>query len=440
MPVRKISLHTATFIVIANMIGTGVFVSLGFQLDHIESGFAIMMLWVLGGVIALCGALSYGELASAMPTSGGEYNYLSRIFHPLLGFLSGWISVTVGFAAPVALSAMALGNYVNKVYPVVNPTILASVIVVLITIIHSFTLKRSAVFQDISTILKIVLILFFVVAGFALASSQNISIMPTDSPIKEQSWKCIFSSAFAVSLNYIYYAYSGWNAAAYVANDIENPKVNIHKSLLYGTVLVTVLYVLINYVFLYTAPMGELRNQPEVGYISATHIFGASGSKIMAILIALTLLSSVSSMIFIGPRVAQIMGQDLKQISFLAKQNQNGIPVLATVIQCVISLVLVATATFNDVLIYVGFTLNLVTFLTVFGLFVMRIQGKIKSDSYKTFGYPVTPFIFLILSAWTIYYTLSDHPKQSLFGLATILTGSIIYFIRKPNKYDQKDI
>ena len=433
MAATKINLHTATFIVIANIIGTGVFVSLGYQLDDIQSGFGIIMLWLLGGVIALCGALSYGELASAMPRSGGEYHYLTQIFHPLLGFLSGWISVTVGFAAPVALAAIALSDYVNKVYPAVNPLMLACVIVGLVTIMHSFTLKRSAIFQDVSTITKLALIVFFIAAGFILASSQHLSILPVDSAVKEQSWKAIFSSSFAVSLNFIYYAYSGWNASAYVANDIENPKVNIPKSLVYGTLIVTVLYILINYVFMNSAPLSELKGSHDgVAYVSAVHIFGTNGGNIMAILIALTLVSTVSSMVFIGPRVAQVMGEDMKQLKFLAKTNGYGVPVLATVVQSIITIMLV-TLKFKDVLLYAGFTLNLMTFFTVSGLFVMRISGKIKSDSYKTIGYPVTPFIFLILSAWTLYFTMSQYPTQSLLGLATILAGSVIYFIRKPN-------
>ena len=432
MSARKINLHTAVFIVIANMIGTGVFVSLGYQLDGIQSGFAIIMLWLLGGVIALCGALSYGELASAMPRSGGEYHYLTQIFHPLLGFLSGWISVTVGFAAPVALAAIALSDYVAYVYPSINPLLFTCAIVVLITIVHSFTLKRSAVFQDVTTVMKIALIVFFVIAGLMMASSQHISLMPVNSSIKEQSWTSIFTAAFAVSLNWIYFAYSGWNASAYIANDMENPKVNIPKSLLYGTLIVTVLYVLINYVFMNSAPIDELKKSGDgVAYVSAVHIFGANGGKIMAILIAVTLVSTVSSMIFIGPRVAQVMGEDMSQLSFLAKKNDHGVPVIATVVQSAITIMLV-TFKFTDVLVYAGFTLNLMTFLTVLGLFVMRIKGKIKSDSYKTIGYPVTPFIFLILSAWTLYFTMSNKPIQSLLGLATILAGSVIYFIRKP--------
>jgi APA family basic amino acid/polyamine antiporter len=429
---RKINLHTAVFIVIANMIGTGVFVSLGYQLDGIQSGFAIIMLWLLGGVIALCGALSYGELASAMPRSGGEYHYLTQIFHPLLGFLSGWISVTVGFAAPVALAAIALSDYIAYVYPSINPLLFTCAIVVLITIVHSFTLKRSAIFQDVTTVMKIALIVFFVIAGLMMASSQHISLMPVNSSIKEQSWTSIFTAAFAVSLNWIYFAYSGWNASAYIANDMENPKVNIPKSLLYGTLIVTVLYVLINYVFMNSAPIDELKKSGDgVAYVSAVHIFGANGGKIMAILIAVTLVSTVSSMIFIGPRVAQVMGEDMSQLSFLARKNNHGVPVIATIVQSAITIMLV-TFKFTDVLVYAGFTLNLMTFLTVLGLFVMRIKGKIKSDSYKTIGYPVTPFIFLILSAWTLYFTMSNKPTQSLLGLATILAGSVIYFIRKP--------
>ncbi len=415
------------------MIGTGVFVSLGYQLDGVQSGFGIMMLWLIGGIIALCGALAYGELASAMPRSGGEYHYLSQIFHPLLGFLSGWVSVTVGFAAPVALAAMALSDYVAKVYPGVNSQLIACTVVILMTLVHSFTLKRSAVFQDVTTILKIALIAFFIIAGFFIVNSQHLSVMPVVSSVKAQSWTAIFSTSFAISLNYIYLAYSGWNASAYVANDIENPKVNIPKSLLYGTLIVTVLYVLINYVFMNSAPVDELKKSGDgVAYVSAVHIFGANGGNIMAILIAVTLVSTVSSMVFIGPRVAQVMGEDLSQIGFLAKKNAHGVPVIATVVQSAITIILVLTSKFQDVLLYIGFTLNLMTFLTVLGLFVMRIKGKIKSDSYKTIGYPVTPFIFLLLSAWTLYFTMSDKPNQSLLGLATIVAGSVIYFIRKP--------
>ncbi len=431
MTTRKISLFTAISVVIANMVGTGVFTSLGFQLSGIQSVFAIIMLWFVGGIVALCGALSYGELSSAMPRSGGEYHYLSVLLHPLVGFLSGWISVTVGFAAPVALAAMALSQYLNKVYPVLNPTMIAAAVVVVTTILHCFSLKNSARFQDITTVIKILLILFFIIAGLLISTHQAISILPANSSVDSESWKSIFSRSFAVSLIYVSYAYSGWNAAAYMANDVENPHNNVPKSLIFGTIIVMVLYVLLNYVFLYTAPISEMKGQLEVGYISGTHIFGANAGSLMSIMIAIMMVSSVSSYIFAGPRISRVMGEDLKPISFLSKTNKNNVPVIATVIQSSITLLLIGTSSFEKVMLYVGFTLNLFTFLTVTSLFVMRITRKDLQGSYKTFGYPVTPLIFLTLSGWTIYSTMHDHPIESLFGMITISAGSVIYFIGK---------
>ncbi len=413
------------------MIGTGVFTSLGFQLNGIESVFAIIMLWLAGGVIALCGALSYGELASAMPRSGGEYHYLSVLMHPLVGVLSGWVSVTVGFAAPVALSAFAFGNYVNKVYPGLNTNTLAYTAVIVTTALHCFTLKSSARFQNISTLLKIVLILTFIVAGLAIHNHQNISLAPADNPVTALSWKSIFTMPFAVSLIYVSYSYSGWNASAYMAGDIKNPGRNIPRSLLAGTALVTVLYVMLNYVFLYSAPVSELKNQVEVGYISGIHIFGAGAGNFVSLMISLLMISSISSLVFAGPRVAQVMGEDIPALSLLSKTNRHGIPIFAILLQSAIALLLIRTSSFNAVILYTGFTLAIFTFLTVLSLFILRIWRKDLHPTYKTFGYPLTPLVFLTLNGWILYSTFSAHPVESLYGLGTALAGSILYFIQK---------
>lgn len=430
---RKIKAYTAILIVIASMIGTGVFTSLGFQLMDVHSGFSILMLWLVGGVIALCGAFSYGELASAMPRSGGEYNYLSKIFHPLAGFLSGWVSATIAFAAPTALAAMALGTYVNKVFPSSNPVLLASSVIIIVTFVHSFNLRQSSRFQNIFTILEIVLIIFFVIAGFMMNAPQSVSLLPQQSSIAADDWHIIFSSSFAVSLIYVSYAYSGWNTATYMASDIENPRRNVPKALFYGTIIVMVLYILLNYVFLHSAPINEMQGQVEVGLISAIHIFGLKMGNLMGMMIALLLVSSISSFVLAGPRVAKVMGEDLPQLSFLAITNKNGIPYVAKIIQAVIALLLILTASFGKVLLYIGFTLSLSTFFTVLGLFILRYRTKDETDGYKTFGYPVTPIIFLALSGWMLYFTIVNHPKESLLGLATILAGSIVYFIKKPS-------
>ncbi len=428
---RKVSLFTATAVVIANMIGTGVFTSLGFQLNGIESVFAIIMIWLAGGVIALCGALSYGELASAMPRSGAEYHYLSVLMHPLVGLLSGWVSVTVGFAAPVALSAFAFGNYVNKVYPGLNTNMLAYTAVIVTTALHCFTLKSSARFQNISTLLKIVLILTFIVAGLAIHNHQSISLAPADNPVTALSWKSIFTMPFAVSLIYVSYSYSGWNASAYMAGDIKNPGRNIPRSLLAGTALVTVLYVMLNYVFLYSAPVSELKNQVEVGYISGIHIFGAGAGNFVSLMISLLMISSISSLVFAGPRVAQVMGEDIPALSLLSKTNRHGIPLFAILLQSAIALLLIRTSSFNAVILYTGFTLAIFTFLTVLSLFILRIWRKDLHPTYKTFGYPLTPLVFLTLNGWILYSTFSAHPVESLYGLGTALAGSILYFIQK---------
>jgi len=429
---RKITVFTAALIVVSSMIGTGVFTSLGFQLPGIHSGFGIMMLWLVGGIIALCGALCYGELASAMPRSGGEYHYLSKIYHPFIGFLSGWISAIVGFAVPTALAAMALGAYINKVFPSVNPEVLGVIVIVSVTFIHSFSLHQSALFQKAFTMLEIALILFFIIAGFMVDTSQPISIFPTHSNMATDDWHAIFSSSFAVSLIYVSYAYSGWNTAAYISSDIENPRRNVPKALFYGTISVMGLYLLLNYIFLYTTPIQEMQGQVEIGLISAIHILGIKLGNFMGMMIAFLLLASISSLILAGPRVVQVMGEDFPLLSFFSTKNKQGVPYVAIIIQGTIALLLIFTSSFGKVLLYVGFLLSLSTFMTVLGLFVLRYRNKGKIEGYKTFGYPVTPIIFLAVTAWMLFFAIKERPLESLLGLGTIFAGSIFYFIKKP--------
>jgi len=424
-PIRS---YTATAIVIANMIGTGVFTSLGFQALGVHSVFALLLLWIIGGIAALCGALAYGELGAAMPRSGGEYHYLSEIFHPVLGFLSGWVSVTVGFAAPVALAAMALGNYASRVFPVLDPVALASIVVIALTCLHASNVRLGSRFQDVFTSLKVLLIVFFIAAGIIEGGppGHRISIMPGPSTMQD-----IFSPAFAISLFFVSYSYSGWNASAYIAGEIEHPQKNLPRSLLQGTLVVTLLYVLLNYVFLYTTPVAELAGKLEVGYISANNIFGTAGGNLMGMLISLLLVSSVSSMIIAGPRVTQVMGEDIQLLRWFAGTNRNGIPSVAIIVQSSITLLLVFTSTFERVITYIGFTLNLFTFMTVLGLIVLRLKKPELPRPYKAWGYPYTPIIFLLIGLWILVYGVINKPQESLAGFATVLTGLIVYFVEK---------
>ena len=433
---NKATMWTAAAFVVANMVGTGVFTSLGYQLLATESFYSIMMLWLFGGVIAFCGALCYAELGAAMPRSGGEYHYLSKIYHPSVGFLSGWVSLVVGFAAPVALACMALASYVCRVYPVMHPRWIALAVLTLITLVHTRSLKLSGSFQNVFTIIKVLLIIAFIVCGFVLPEQ------PQDYSAQHFSWNDVFNSGFAVSLIWVYYAYSGWNASTYMASEIENPKKNLPLSLIISTLVVTLLYLLLNYVFLRSTPMGDLEGQIEVGLISAHNIFGNRIGDMMGLIISVLLLSSISSMVFMGPRVAQVMGEDHRILRFLSYKNKRGVPLAAIAFQYAISFLLIITNSFEMITKYTGILLSMCSLLTVLGIFRHRRKFPNIERKYKTLGYPVTPIVFSLLILWSIVYlvyedyTMYANGEQSLMWMTlmsafTLVSGIIVYFINK---------
>jgi APA family basic amino acid/polyamine antiporter len=417
-----IGARTATFVVMANMVGAGVFTSLGFQVAAIHSAFPLLMLWAVGGVYALCGAVSYGELAAAMPRSGGEYQYLSRIYHPAVGFLAGWISITVGFAAPVAAAAMALGKYLSRVLPGANPTVTALVAVAAITGVHLFSVGVRSRFQGFFTSFKLLLIAAFIVGALLLAVPQPIPFGPQPGDLR-----ALFSAPFAVSLVYVTYAYSGWNASVYVAGEVRNPARSIPLSLICGTLVVAALYILLNFVFLYSTPMAALDGQVEVGYVAADAILGPHGGRIMGFLISFGLVSAISSMVWAGPRVLMALGQDMRVFGWLAPLNRHRVPYRAVLAQTALVVVLIVTSSFERVITFLGFVLSACAFLTVLGLFVFRWRWPAAPRPYRTWGYPVTPALFLIVTGWMLVFLLRFRPVESLAGLAVVALGIPVY-------------
>jgi APA family basic amino acid/polyamine antiporter len=422
--IPTVTLTTATCIVVANMVGTGVFTSLGFQVTDLPSPFVILALWALGGVLALCGALSYAELAAALPRSGGEYHFLSRIYHPVIGFLSGFTSATVGFAAPIALASMAFGTYAKDLIPGVSPLAFSLVLLWGTSAVHFMGEKRGSAFQNGFTFLKVALILVLIAAGFLMKARPGFSLMPG-----AHDWRLATGPAFAISLVYVMYSYSGWNASTYIVNEIRDPVHNVPRSVFLGTLVVVALYMGLNWAFLRSTPMPALAGQLEVGLISGRQIFGASGGNVVAALICLGLISSVSSMVWIGPRVTVAMGEDLPGLAPLAIQTHNGVPRIAIALQAVIATVLLLTGKFEDVMVYIQMALILFSALTVLGVIVLRIREPGLARPYRTWGYPVTPALFLLVSAFMIYYTVQTKPLQSLEGFATVLAGLIVYFL-----------
>ena len=407
------------------MVGTGVFTSLGFQLLGIQSPFVLMMLWFIGGVTALCGALTYAELGANLPRSGGEYNFLSRLYHPCAGFISGWVSATVGFAAPVALAAMTFAAYLSAVFPDLDRTLIAVALVLVLTLAHCLSRRASSNVQQIFTALKLLLILLFCAIIFIWGNSpQHLNFSP-----QPGGQKLLFSGAFAIALIYVNYAYTGWNAATYVTGELDNPQRNLPIVLAVGTGLVLMLYLLLNYTFLSAAPISSMEGKLEIGVVVADAALGGSAGKVMGAVLAVLLISTVSAMTMAGPRVLQMIGEDFSLCSKLAACNHQGIPVNAVVFQGLLATFFIVSATFESVLIFSSFVLAINTLFSVLGVFVLRFKKLNISGAYKTTAYPIAPIIYLSVTLWTLTYVLISKPTEALIGLGIIAAGAVIYFL-----------
>ena len=409
--------------VVANMIGTGVFTSLGFQLLGIQSFFVLMMLWFIGGLTALCGALTYAELGANLPRSGGEYNFLSRLYHPAAGFISGWVSATVGFAAPVALAAMTFGAYLSAVFPNVSPRWSAVALVLLLTLLHCRSRQTSSAVQQLFTGLKVLLVILFCAIIFIWGSTpQVVSFAP-----QSGDSSLLFSGAFAVALIYVNYAYTGWNAATYVTSELDNPQRNLPIVLFVGTGLVMMLYLLLNFTFLSAAPIAILEGKLEIGVIVADHALGKNAGKVMGVVLALLLISTVSAMTMAGPRVLQVIGEDFKLFSMLSRCNRHGVPMTAIFFQGTLAVIFIISATFESVLVFSSFVLGVNTLFAVLGVFVMRWKKLNIEGAYKTFAYPFAPLIYLSVTLWTLTYVLISRPIEGWIGIAMIAAGGLLY-------------
>ena len=428
-----VSWLTATAIVVADMVGVGVFTSLGFQVSDIKSGFSLLLLWIVGGLVAICGAFCYAELSTMFPRSSGEYNFLRRIYHPAFGFVAGWLSATVGFAAPIALAAMAFGSYFNAAAPglphhlfgvAVNwPLLLGLAMTWIASLVHLAGVKFGGAYHNIWTGLKLAFIVVFILAGFAIGNSQNVSFTPSAADLGY-----IGAAPFAISLVFVMYSYSGWNAATYIVGELRDPNRNLPRALFIGTGLVIVLYVALNAVFLLTTPVTELAGRIDVALIAGTHVFGELGGRIVGALICLGLVSSISAMTWIGPRVTMTMGEDIPLLRPFSRKSKNDAPTVAIVFQLLIANLLLLTQSFEAVLDFIQFSLAFCSFFTVLGLIKMRITHPELPRPYRAWGYPITPLIFLSVTLFMMYYLVVNRPLQSLAGVAMMSVGLVIYF------------
>jgi APA family basic amino acid/polyamine antiporter len=441
---RALGVWAAAAFVITNMVGTGIFTVPAFVRTSTGSGWATLGVWALGGLIALSGALCYAELATRMPDAGGEYQYLSHIYGKMWGFVSGWISFLVGFSAAIAASALGAANYAAEVFNwnaqaplltlpwriplhgdlvITQASLLAALLIAAFAIFHSTGIRHSGRLQTIIASLVVGAIVLLVFAGFATGRGN---------------WQGVTQGSTAsglwwVALIQVSFAYSGWNAASYLAGEVKDPRHTLPRALIGGTMVVTLLYLALNLLFLYAIPADAWKADVAIGKQAAEILFGKTGATIVSIIITLTILGSVSAMTAAGPRVYYAMaGDGLGPSIFRRLGKRGGAPTIAILAQSIIAILLVLTGEFGNLLTYVGSALSLMAALTVAGVYIVSHRQKNNGPNiFRTPGYPVTPALFLVVEITVFIQGLKTNPKPTGAALLTIVAGVIIFYIAR---------
>ena len=438
---RQIGFLGATALVVSNMVGTGIFTSTGFLAGDLGQVNVILGIWVVGAICALAGALCYSELGINYPSSGGEYVYLTQAFGPTWGFMCGWISFFAGFSAPIALTSLAFSEYVSYFFPAVRQSnsatfgpagfqlqigpaqYLACGLIGVFTLLNFFGVKRVARIQTALTGVKLVVILSFIVLGLFFgkgdwANFAKDAVRTSPNTIPEQ---------FLVSLVWIYVGYSGWNAATYVAEEIRKPEETLPRALAFGTLLVTVLFLLLNVVFIYAVPLEQMKGVLAVGTLTAKALFGPEIAGIFGAFMAMSLMATVNAMVTIGPRVYYAMAKNKAFFSFAAEVNEKWrTPVNAIVMQGICSMLMTMTP-FTQLLTYIGFLLNIFTVLAVASLFVFRGRPGWQKLGILSFGWPAIPAFYVIAGSLVTFYALRVKPEVSLAGALTMAVGAAAF-------------
>ena len=413
---RRIGRTSAVSLVIANMIGAGVFTTSGFALAELGSRELVLLAWVAGGLLAACGALSYGALARRIPVSGGEYTFLSRIVHPLAGFLAGWVSLLAGFTAPIAAAALGLQAYLAPLVGAdLDPRWLGTAAILLAGAMHGVAVGPGLVLQNTAVAVKLLVIGGFVAVG-ALAAGRGVGA-PAELP------EAGGLAAFGATLVWISFSYSGWNAAVYVASEVRDPDRNLDRSLWLATGIVTAVYLALNAVFVYAAPAAELAGRADVGAVAARAIGGDVLARLFSALVALALFTSVSSMVLAGPRVYARMAEEGLFPPLLA--GGDGPPRAATALQVGLAIALVWWTGLVELFGYIGFTLGISAAATVAALVALRLREGARSVPVPLF--PWVPAVFIAGTLGAAAFLVARQPAEAGLGLLTVAAGVPLY-------------
>ncbi|TAL33746.1 MAG: amino acid permease [Spirochaetes bacterium] len=436
---RQLGVFTGILIIVADMIGTGIFMNTGFVLGMTGSALTVLVLWVLGGIAAITGSLCYAELATMWPDVGGEYTYLKKTFGFLPAFLTGWVSLFVGFSAPVATAALVLVQYLGKFLQNTAGTaaldgvwiqkIIAIAIIVIFSVVHIVGVKRGSYLQNILTVLKVVLVVSIIGFGLSLANWDRADRLVAEYPAQDGT---TMMSLPLIGLGFLFvmFAYSGWNGATYIAGEIKEPGKNLPKILLGGTLITLVLYLLINVVFLVSSPGRELMGNETIGAIATKNLFGDAVGSFFALGIAIVLLSAVSVQMMIGPRVYYAMAKDNMMFQSLGRLHPRfETPALAIVIQMSLAIIYVLTGSAETLMKYMGFALNIFPVLTVIGMMYLRYREPGIARPFRVPLFPLVPLVYLALVITMMAAALFNWTITSLFAIGIVLAGIPVYYL-----------
>ena len=429
---RGFGLSTATYVVIASMVGTGILVSPGYMMASLQNYPVIFGLWALGGLLALCGALCVAELAAALPRAGGEYVYLREAYGPMPAFLSGWTSFFVGFSAPLAVAGYIAALYLltpfglaeDKTSPVIKVT--AATIILVITLPNLVGHRQSAWTQNLTTLLKFGLFVFLVVLAFLFGDGRLEHIAQGQSIGKVQL------GTAATQLFYVMFAYSGWNAASYLAGEVKSPGRILPRSLLLGAGLVVVLYLALNLVFAYSVPLADVGfdNAEQIPQLAVQNLFGPRASSIFSVLLGLTFLATVSAFVITGPRVYYAMAKDGLFPSAAAYVSSKGrVPICAMLAQSVCAIIILFVTDFQNLYKYASVGLSVFAMLFIGAVYVLRWRRPEMERPFRVPGYPVVPAIFMAVILFMTVFAFMQWPKPSIYSIGSILAGIPVYYI-----------
>lgn len=439
---RSIGLRSAYALVVANMIGAGIFTTTGFQAQALGDPVWIYALWIVGGVLALCGALSYSELGAAMPRAGGEYVYLREAFGGAFAFMSALVSLTAGFSAPIASALESLVRYGSHFFPILGEDVrlvgalglndtLAVALVWGLVAVHALRMRAGIGFNDWITAAKVAGIVAILLGTAAVGTGDLGGLVRASETIARPSGGAGLA-AFGTSLVFVMFCYSGWNSAAYLAGELREPQRTLPRALLFGTATVTVLYLGLNAVYFYGASVDELAGKVEVGLVASRGLFGAAGVTATIGVLAVSLLASASAMTLAGPRVYYAAGRDYPPLAFLTATRADGTPVRSLLLQGLVTSAIVLMGNVDQIMQYAGFTLSLFASLAVSCVIVLRVRRPELERPFRVWAYPLPPLLFLGVSIWMMFWAFQGRPVESSLGLLTVLVGGVAYgFTRK---------